>query len=1808
MAVNPNDLIKEWWNTYQADPRADYDKIISGMRQQLETSGQIKFSGGKTQSVSNSQLQTGACQYWIRGLSAVCSHWDHLTMSCTFENEAGDIPSGYGLGSCDRLGRRDWCNKYEPSVDTNLNEFVCVAPCIERTGLGKQILSDFGVSYRPLDPSEIQGYNADENGVGRCDGWGMGRGDQGPYSNVESVYVDLPICRFYRPQQMGFGAIQPRPFHGSDTPGRFKEGVNWVPDTLADLYDGSKADPTVAMDIRLPFAFQVYNSRSMYQKCAHWNNKTPSYFEVDYIGTDPSDFQIIMSDESYCECDAASLCDPYRNIVETWAPNVPWILQDVWAPYGGIVCNGAKPECPCYTGKWIYCIDNNMRDGMRISADQIFELRFWAANWSSQSEYEEFYLYKPGPTQEGYADESTADIYTFTKWNKFNALDPNESQMAGYRHSMCMPAPLHMREFDPSIYVTKDPVVYPRINEYTGTNIREEGVLFPTLVRELENPYYYVPDILIIYPYYTANPWEIVECNQEDLVDFCTHDYNLMSTPYIAVVGHTTIDSPMYVFNPNLSEINNRNAGTALFYMDRYNLATQIPELLRQNCNEAIEAFLEECAEEGTALTTGSTDSYGFFNIPRVELKLNELNTLYVICKYSEEGGFPLYIFRKVKVLTRYWGALITQTSMQHEHEGNIHYNPFPQYYSPRVLLTGGVQTTNGTVQTVFSTYSLYQYGLFEDGAYYSYCLNLYEETDEDVEKWTQIGSSGYIWAEIDNIDISYLWGFEIVEAYLTLRDNDDRSNISLCNYTGLDEIRIPLSPAFPFNGEDLEIDRRAIPPNAVVLQAPQPLPFFNNDWQLYIEYKYTRLEPFKLNPTWPLELDQVLSPNHFVSSPYTVVHETGDTNFTVSTGALTSRGTAKIMAYIADDSGRIQTAAATKMLLMGINLSCRSIEISYKYIANALFYDLQPASGFFTWRGSPKVNQEASRGKRHAKAAKCGDHECNPGNCIGPMWYPFNNCTDVDFYATNDIAGVCTMNITEGNDAIGVMGNGAWRYGVAEEYKAFVSLGANSLSPCATGFYYHFSHAPMSNMLFNGYANKKGKVDVATYAEYGWSLPPLGNYGREFTERVLVRDFASYVDFSTADPTTKLEYMPMVFDKEDLRTDLNCFADVEDPSELDEPFSCSSMLSNYTASFIEEQISEDRYRFEDIIDIQYHARCMYPQPLLIAGTDYTIRRYGFKNENHVWAWPEYWLPIERNVESDFGQFRFMEIIRPDYYFDRDKKEHRFITDEGECEIIFEPPVPASSEEGDTNNSSYPSISINGIYPRFFKISYDNYDETNVEWMDESITGEENSSGGEEEGSIYEVANNGSNIQGEDGATIRWMHDFDTLFDENASKDTDENRKVAVGVDLDGNIIYEYFNRGLEIYIPRNRLQFLPMALSFAGSPQGLIDNNEEYIGYWPLDTYGIAPISVVVKGNWGAFGEVEEALYSRPAIKVAESEDEPVFTDGEVPDWPSNEVGYLPYRQSIYANGDFKSFEIELRLSRMPERFTKTLKYFMVKVYPFVSEQIQINSVEVTLGQYTRATERIKVWEKKYYVGEANLPYANADGPNTAAYRTADADYKNRGQNLPAANAGLPEGKAISKLCMLGMGAHHSTDESISVSMSNLKEVEKLEQENLYREMYELDEYDEITFNGLRHPAIHTWLQQINDTIDTPADLNMKYEKVEWSKHELNKSLNQEGEFFQPGGHYFDWSNSAFRTRCYIFGPIQTVYSVDYIHHNHGGRAATYDATEAYAGWGRLEFYEGIFWQMKSTGQEADYKSTDLLSGAKDNVTNRSR
>ena len=1014
---------------------------------------------------------------------------------------------------------------------------------------------------------------------------------------------------------------------------------------------------------------------------------------------------------------------------------------------------------------------------------------------------------------------------------------------------------------------------------------------------------------------------------------------------------------------------------------------------------------------------------------------------------------------------------------------------------------------------------------------------------EDIIDNWTRVGSTGYIFAEIENSDISYLWDFEVTRAQITSR---------------ITEEVVELEVVYPSSSSS---DRRTIPPSAVLL-APKETgvirDFFNSDWYLYVEYKYQRLESKLVNPVSPVGISLVNSP-YIVNFERTDEYKDGISNKSFSItdfGGLTSRGSIKVMALICDENGVVQTAAATKLVVQGQRLGCSNVDIFYDYNVEATRYVLEPSTGFTIYIDEDRILDKVSHGKTPA----CGDHDCYGMPCIGPMWYPYDRCNTM-YYNVYPAVASCTLRITEGDSAVGAMGLGGWRYCQPEIYKPYVDPGGNWAAVCGSQFTYMYSAARNDNEIrFVGTAKRKAKVDEWTYSFLGWELPPFGNSGRGYVERFISRDFINFYDMSVWPPDTKSAFMPMVFDKEDLFQDLNAFNKPFETTEPSDPFYCFSLLSCYTSNLLNEYISEDRYRFDDIINVIYHGSSMYPQPFYGPGPLHHVARYGFKDNAIIWAWPEYWKDIEIVGER---KLYFLDIERPEYYFDYYKNEHRLITDEGEHYITFEPPkgTSTSDDSDDPTPPTYPSIRLDNGEKRYFNIIYDSYYNTQVDWMDETAAGQIDSSGGN---SIYELANNGIDSNGPTGSNEpQWLHDFNTIFDSNAAPDTVEERYAYVRPDVVKGFIMGGYNRGLIANITRDRLKYLPMDITEDVNASTFNTSLDVVTAIFEISDYGTSPVTVTIEGIWGV-GVIKEdgsiggsndgviGTYSKPDVSMKEIIDQEEQT--------FNYAGTSGSEVALEAGENvLTAFVLSIDLDRTPYRFVGNSNIFTVTLTAKEGEVLDISNITIDTGHYAERTETINVWERKYKVGLTDELIKNADGPNSETYRTPPAEMEISGQYFPL-DTEVDEfqygGQVLSKLNMVSFTNLRTEDEEIPITRETIKEVEATEQRLLYEAAYNTESYDEIGYTGITPPLISGWLEELGLPIDSlkPSVLILSHYKVEWNQNEIANSLKQNAELFRPGGHYFKWIDGVTEARCYIFGAVEQVHRVAFYHHLHGG------------------------------------------------------
>lgn len=311
-----------------------------------------------------------------------------------------------------------------------------------------------------------------------------------------------------------------------------------------------------------------------------------------------------------------------------------------------------------------------------------------------------------------------------------------------------------------------------------------------------------------------------------------------------------------------------------------------------------------------------------------------------------------------------------------------------------------------------------------------------------------------------------------------------------------------------------------------------------------------------------------------------------------------------------------------------------------------------------------------------------------------------------------------------------------------------------------------------------------------------------------------------------------------------------------------------------------------------------------------------------------------------------------------------------------------------------------------------------------------------------------------------------------------------------------------------------------------------------------------------------------------------------------------------------------------------------------MVKIKASPGARLNLRKFRIYLGKYKKASETVKVWERKYFVGEGQLQCNNSDGPYSSILRTSHKDRVNSGQFFPNkgvrlhgrtvggyTNNGVPvggygeivdmpidytgendlifnSGRNMSKTCIVSYDEFSREDEEIDVNMSNLKEVERDAQADEYRKATNLDNYDIMNFSPVIHPALAAWLKDIGSYIQPHIGMSLQYDKVIWEDSKYPKWLRQEGNFWQPGGHYFAWSDRVLRTKCYILGPVQTVYEADFVHHKHqGGKEEVMDAGHAYAGYGRVQYTESKYWTTQALGLDESGTAVDLLTQARNGI-----
>jgi hypothetical protein len=877
----------------------------------------------------------------------------------------------------------------------------------------------------------------------------------------------------------------------------------------------------------------------------------------------------------------------------------------------------------------------------------------------------------------------------------------------------------------------------------------------------------------------------------------------------------------------------------------------------------------------------------------------------------------------------------------------------------------------------------------------------------------------------------------------------------------------------------------------------------------------------------------------------------------------------------------------ATKFYVNIVSERCRNIDILYRYRAEGRRWVLNPVTGFCV----DIKNDLPLPGLRvHTESPACGDHDMGGYVWLGPMWFPFNACRQFNMYDEFTICNYCTASYVgpynegmigiAGVSMLGVNGlvhRSDYRYCGPHKFDAWGDVRGNWASSCDCGCIFWYSDAENAQVVFTGYGRRRGRINLAGYEGVH---PPYGNDGRELIEKFLSNDFITHR--LIYDPLTIVsEWMPTIIDNFSFYTSFNAF-DSDDNQEDDnyviqavlDPFYYINQLNFNTLTNIGEQIDYDnRYRFEDVLEVHFEGNCCYPPPVI--DPPGRAMYYYFKNQDTVWAWQEAWSDVERNNDtistftSDgtaLGKLDFvLKYEKPKYVYSLYKDEHRLICDEGIHTVMYEPP-----EVVDGELVRYPTISLDGVHKRPFHIIYNIYNDDQVTWSNEG--GNAAVGGSADEDNIYE-----NTTESDD-----WLNDEDIIFDINAVETIDEasteGQEVVTSYGMFGET-KKYYNRGIIPRIPRKFLDYLPKVEEVSTLDQSFVfpstdgviqmeapdttlevETSAQFI--WDADSVVISTLEpcspcaikkLEIKGRLGFFNylsNVYKAIKPSVSLSIVDREDNI--------NSPRGAVITRPEEPEI--NQQLTDYTIVIDLPLGPIEMTEDLVHgfsiILTNLNSVANSYFVIDEVNITFAKYTKgnAIESIQVWERKYLIsdGTTGLDQTNLDGlDDNLSYHM---DLTNAGVYFPFSQKSLDEEiSAADKMRSVYCGIYHPT-EQLDISYDNLHQVEAEEQRTLYENAIDMDGIgDELSYNGVIPPKIESFLEAIDIYSARVGAFNLKSDKLLWDQHYRTKQFVQY-DYWRPGGHYYTWSQTFTLGKCMLFGAAQNIYEGSYIHVDHVG------------------------------------------------------
>jgi len=1301
------------------------------------------------------------CQYWVEEPNQ-CFFWvqDVSKGECKYPpDKDGSVPLRYP--DCNCIGTYTQCNKYKAAIEGKT--WRCILPDAERTS-GKR--TPEGGKYWKIE--WITSYNK-----GECDGDGT------------SV-----TCSGYSPYHMAFSTIAP------------DVSVSGTSDI-----DGIYSVAPSGLDFRLPLSYDVAYARAQLSRCYWWNSSAES-------------FSINSTTGKIGNVSKGCTYSKDESIEKYWTKHYYDEDLDMWVP----PCNGAKPECPYYTGVcWEYCVDSKMRQGDKVSAEQILELRY--------------YIYK-----DHWTDELLNNCFSDPQIKAWSGT-PIHTQVSSTTQSVN--------------YIIDTWVVY--LKNFSSFNV--DAVWTPltagTQANNFDGDY---PDLVKSIKRLPLKP---IICNVFDVVssESTTISGNIFET---GDMNHNTVliygdtfwrGTDTYAINLNDPD---------LFFLPKqqllkYNSLFEMKNALAttSGTSNAYETFYNTLSSYLDYTMHALSSSMPINSIPNTDAFFINVKTFFGdnnILVFDKNSG--VWEYDKISFTKVFVGGIIQQTEFSLTGAGTVDYLPsyqddFMAYANENGVITFGIHPLI-SYKTSFSPIAY----IYNDAVRTR--LPALSTVDPEFDTYI-VNYKLYKITFGTNIILSVGNGLQIIgnAGYMVCTLND--LEFKLSNIIKPWEIEGKIYLGYPGGSEDasdtlieMEIVKKCsedMPVNQFIIKPKDINEFKSVCSGAYITidnvYTYEK-RSFGDSSDGEYINDEYVGENDVVVDRSGLAILSRENNLFT----LTRFGADPLMISVAlcGPSGRIVGHIKTKLITWIRQPYCRDVEIYYNWEASYTEYMLEPHIYNYgklgvTYTVDPDTGQNAVINVQYVPP--CGDHDLSYFSSKGAMWYPYSACADVARYniitqlTENDTS---IMEVFTDEDTYGSHGSWDMRMLGPSNYYGYTCDTHASIWLCRFEWSYcnreKIGDDKGSSNIFAGYCRYRGGIDSIAKQDIlseGGLLPKFGNVYRDFLRSYRSIDNIDYFMFYDSDS---------IYHRHSKWVPANeCYTDLdlgtytydypyktysssdyyEDNSYFMHPFGL--LLANRTIEgiYIGEQLSIDdetgdvlRYSFDELFYTHSSiAGIQYPYPkniyysmvndeLTPIITWYTYKDCPGKDTNYSiqWVWREKWKNIVREsplvssaidtstyqykhghkiatdtkdidrIPSPYyelygkvlkGRLLFLDINYPEYKYDYKIGEHVLTIEEGVHYLYF------------TIDNGNMSLQIDSGPKRYF-----NMDGT---WVYSSL---------------YDTC-----------TTFPWVEDV-TLFGTGYnSTDPSSDREIEL-YDDNGDPYSMYHQRGLNVVIQPDNFKYLP--------------------------------------------------------------------------------------------------------------------------------------------------------------------------------------------------------------------------------------------------------------------------------------------------------------------------------------------------------------------------------------------------------------